>query len=349
MTKTIHFTLVSTIFNEAARLPQTISDLEAQTLKPSEIVITDAGSTDATWQILEEWKQQSSIPIVLLQEKGCNVARGRNLAIEAASHDLIVSTDFGCRFHPGWLESITEPFLPHQNTSSVAVVGGAFAVLEEDIQTLAARSDYILQKGYPVVMDQYFSVSSRSIAYKKEVWQKIGGYPEWLTLAADDTIFWKLIKKEQFNYVFIEQPLVYWGRHKTNKAFAREAFRYGLGDGESRINYRNFWSNIIETGMRYALFLLLLIMPVLIISGIVPVISCLILLLFLPGLRSYKNAWKNWQVVKSSKYNVKAFINALIQLEQSRIQYIKGYTKGIKDNDPIKKAGREKLTAILNS
>ena len=337
--------LVSTIFNESKRLQQTISDLEQQTIIPSEIIITDASSKDGTWEMLQAWKAQSTIPIILLQEERCNVARGRNLAIAAASYEIIVSTDFGCRFHPRWIESITKPF----NDPTVDVVGGAFEVIEADVDTLAAKSDYILQRGYPVIMDDYFSVSSRSIAYKKHVWQQIGGYPEWLTLAADDTIFWKLIKKNRFKYAMIDKPYVYWGRHKTNKTFAKEAFRYGLGDGESRINYRNFWSNLIETGVRYTLFITLLLLPL---SILFNDSTYLLLLLTLPlfvGLRSYKTAFKSWQLVKSSKYNFKAFINALWQLEMSRINYLKGYIKGLQDKDPRKAEGRKGLTASLTA
>ena len=338
------FTLVSTIFNEINRLPQTIADLESQIVQPDEIIITDAGSTDGTYELLQDWQSRSLVPIVLIQEKGCNVARGRNLAIERASHDFIVSTDFGCRFHPRWTESITRPF---DNDPHLDVCGGAFKVTESDITSLAAKSDYILQGGYPVVMDSFFSVSSRSIAYKRQVWEKVGGYPEWLTLAADDTIFWKLIKKHGFKYIFIEEPYVFWGRHKTNKAFAREAFRYGLGDGESRINFRNFISHLIETGMRYTLFLGLVIIPCLILTGLVSPPFFLILILFIPGLRSYKNAWKNWQLVRSSKYNLTAFINSLVQLELSRLGYLRGFVKGLRDKDSKKVKGRAIILAIL--
>ncbi len=356
----MYFTLVSTIFNEASRLKQTITDLEAQTLKPTEIIITDAGSNDGSIAILEKWKKESAIKITILVEKGCNVARGRNLAIEQASTEWIVSTDFGCRFHPQWLETLLTSFLSTQRPNNLKVIGGAFTIVENDVDTLAAKSDYILQRGYPVVMDEYFSVSSRSIAYKKDVWEKIGGYPEWLTLAADDTIFWKLIKKYGFNYTFVEEPLVYWGRHKTNKAFAKEAFRYGLGDGESRINYRNFWSNLIETGLRYVFFISIILWIVL---GILfflisksyqpnnlptylPI--ALLTLISLPGLRSYINTYKSWQVVKNNKYNIKAFLNALWQLELSRCQYLKGYIKGLRDKDEKKKEGREKMWEVLN-
>ena len=363
------FTLVSTIYNEALRLKQTIADLEAQTLKPSEIIITDAGSNDGSIAILEEWKKKSDIKITILIEKGCNVARGRNLAIEQAQTEWIVSTDFGCRFHPEWLESLLTPISNPQNLPiegqslkysdpHISVIGGAFTIIEDDIKTLAAKSDYVLQRGYPVLIDEYFSVSSRSIAYKKEVWEKIGGYPEWLTLAADDTIFWKLVKKHSFNYTFVKEPNVYWGRHQTNKAFSKEAFRYGLGDGESRINYRNFWSNLIETGLRYIFLALVLLWVILIFLTVLPLYpytfkplylyTLLSLTLFsLPSLRSYLNTYKSWKLVKSKKYNSKAFLNALWQLELSRWQYLKGYIKGLRDKDPIKKEGREQLWKIL--
>ncbi len=348
------FTLVSTVFNEFSRLDDTLADFDAQTLQPNEIIVTDAGSTDGTYEKLVEWGKQKSFPVKILQEKGCNVARGRNLAIKEASNDIIVSTDFGCRFNKDWLKSVIEPF----EDKSIDVVGGAFSVQEEKINTLAAKSDYILQKGYPVIMDEYFSVSSRSIAYKKKVWEKVGGYPEWLTLAADDTIFWKLVKKDEFKYLFVKNPNVYWNRHQTNKAFAKEAFRYGLGDGESRINYHNFWSNLFETGLRYCLFLSIIIIFLFLpffqlityhLSLITYHLSPLLPLLFLPGLRSYYYAFINWRSLKSKKYNLKVFMNALWQLELSRFQYIKGYIQGLRNKDKQKQEGRQNLWKVLDT
>ena len=41
---------------------------------------------------------------------GCNIAEGRNEAIKRAENELIVSTDFGCRYHKKWLESLVTPF-----------------------------------------------------------------------------------------------------------------------------------------------------------------------------------------------------------------------------------------------
>lgn len=331
------FTLVSTVFNEIRRLDQTIADLEAQTLKPDEIVLADAGSTDGTLERLEKWKQESSMKIVVFVLQGCNIAEGRNEAIRRAENELIVSTDFGCRFLPGWLESLVKPF----EDPDVMVVGGAFSIIRDEVNSPAAKADFVLQNGYPVVMDEHFSVSSRSIAYQRRVWKEIGGYQEWLTLAADDTIFWRQIRQRRFRYVLVKEPNVNWLRHKTFGAFAREAFRYGLGDGESMINFRNLWSHLAETVLRYVLFLFIIAMPLVLVSG-----HFWLALLIIPlsaGLRSYRNAWRNW---KGMKFGFKVLLNSWYLIEISRFSYLKAYLKGWLLASPAQREGRKKVSGI---
>lgn len=333
------FSLVSTVFNEASRIRQTIADIEAQTVLPDEIVIVDAGSGDGTIDILKEWATGSSIRIEVLVVPKCNVAQGRNIAIQHATHDFILSTDFGCRFEPGWVESLIVEF----EDESVDVVGGAFTVRKEEVNTLAAKADYILQNGYPVVMDEFFSVSSRSIAYKKHIWEKIGGYPEWLTLAADDTVFWKLVKKNGFKYTFIDKPNVYWLRHKTFKAFGKEDFRYGLGDGEAGINQRNVASKVIQLILRYMFVPNLLSMVV---FG--PSFLGLVCAMFqLYGFKPYYYAYRNWKGMPGEAYGVKELFASFWLTEIVRINYIKGYMKGIFSDNPVQKKQASKLKELL--
>jgi len=341
------FTLVSTIYNEAKRLPQTIADLETQTRQPDEIIITDAGSTDGTWELLKQWQQNSKTTIVLLQEARCNVARGRNLAIAAAQHEIIVSTDFGCRFHPQWFEGLTAPF----KNKSIEVVGGGFSVIEEDLQTMAARGNYLLTNGYEVLLNEAFIPSSRSIAYKKDVWTKIGGYCEWLTLAADDLVFGMQIKALNYPIHLVTEPLVYWGRHTKRQQYAKEAYRYGLGDGEAKVNFRNFVSLVIETKLRY-LFFITFITTVCLFGWLgISMLSGLSLFLCIIGsigLRSYVRTIKNWRRLKSAKYHIGISVYALWMLEEQRIAYAKGYLKGYFFANPSQKEGAAFLHQMLN-
>lgn len=347
----MQFSLVSTIFNEEKRLSQTISDLEAQTIKPTEIIITDAGSIDASWEILSVWQKNSDIPIILLKEEGCNVARGRNLAIKAAKHDLIVSTDFGCRFHPEWLQSLTRPFEEDKN---LQVVGGAYSVIEEEIKTYPARANYILTNGYQTTLNDNFIPSSRSIAYKKSVWQEIGGYPEWLTLAADDLVFGLQIKAKQIPISLVSNPYVYWGRHVKIKHYNKEAFRYGLGDGEAKVNYRNFLTSSTETILRYAFSISLMLIVVQILAGrlsnyLYLGIPFLSLIFFSVGFRPYFRTVKYWLKLRSHKYYVKSLFLALFMLETQRIYYIKGYLKGYFGSNNLVRSEAKQLQKLLNS
>lgn len=319
------FTLVSTIYNESRRLQESLDDLSQQTLYPDEIIIVDAGSNDGSVDILKKWALAMPCSVHVIVEPKCNVARGRNLAIKKASNDLIVSTDFGCRFHPNWLESLVKPF----ENAEVKAVAGAFAVIEEDLQTIPARAAYILFDGYEDdITEDWFTPSSRSVAYYKEVFSAVGGYPEWLTLAADDTVFGRLVKKKGYYFYPVKAPLVYWGRHDSALAYAKEAFRYGLGDGEARINVKSTVAKVLELLLRVyfgvgVMFTMLLIF----FYGFSPYIG----LWLLPGIRGFKPYWyytRVWMNRRSAKYNFFVYLYGFYLLEKTRWYYLLGYKKG---------------------
>ena len=340
------FTLVSTVFNEANRLSQTIADLKAQTVQPAEIIITDAGSTDGTYDMLMKWKEESVISIIVLLKPRCNVAEGRNMAIRAATYDLIVSTDFGCRFAPHWLESLITPFA----NSSVKAVGGAFSVAEEEVQTVPAKAAYLLFNGYhDDIHDPHFTPTSRSVAYYKNVFETVGGYPEWLTLAADDTIFGRVAKKKGISFFMVDKPYVFWGRHTTATGYAKEAFRYGLGDGESGINFKNAIARAGELTFRSLFVLVLFCLIFLSLTKRINAVPFLLLLPLGVGFRPYLRHWKMWQKFKSEKYNLRIFVYSLYLMELTRFQYLKGYYKGYFQSPPFRKEEAKKLQTLLAS
>ena len=84
MQKEIVFSLVTTVLNDVKGTEVFLERMAEQTVQPDEIVIVDGGSTDGTWELLQHASQLSlsGIPILVHQEPGCNVARGRDLAIE---------------------------------------------------------------------------------------------------------------------------------------------------------------------------------------------------------------------------------------------------------------------------
>jgi len=336
-------TLVSTVFNEAKRIQDTLNDIDRQTMLPDEVIITDAGSTDNTVQILNEWAGRVSFSVKIISWPKCTVAEGRNKAISESTNEYILSTDFGCRFHPLWIESMMKPF----QDSTVKVVGGTYSVIESDITSLAAKANYIICDSYYVSPYKGFIPSSRSIAYLKSVWQSIGGYPEWLTLAADDFIFGLILLKQNHKIIYVEIPYVYWGRHTTMKAYGKEAYRYGLGDGEGRVNIRQCISKIMEASIRYAFYMWAMMLSVIFILEGFKYWMLIPLLVLIPGFRSYYWAFKNWMKYKSPKYSISVLLATIPLIELSRIQYIKGYVKGYFFSTKEKQSGAAALKSML--
>ena len=223
--------LVSTVLNDRAGCVSFLNQMLSQNRRPSEIVIVDGGSMDGTWECLQDAMRISPIPLRALQENGCNIARGRNLAIAAASHELIVSTDIGCRWSPEWIEELAAPM---DKNPGIEAVMGSWAIYKDDIKGWA-RVELAWASGSEFIATPQSHASSRSIAFRKVLWQRMGGYPQDLTLAGDDMVFALLLHKFSRKIAAAPVPRVFWERHLTLRAYRKEARRNFYGAGEAGI------------------------------------------------------------------------------------------------------------------
>ena len=235
--------IVTTVLNDRKGCADFFEQMKFQTLPPSEIVIVDGGSKDGTWEYLEEKAAQSgAIPVRVFQDVGCNVARGRDIAIQHANYDLIVSTDVGCEWHPNWIEELVSPMV---KDPKVEAVMGSWEIDESTLQCWGnVEAAWLSSSKFLATPTSH--ASSRSIAYTRDLWKRIGGYPQDLTLAADDMVFALLLHKVARKTAAASVPRVKWGRHTTLKSYAKEARRNFFGAGEAGIWLKDFFL----TGMR---------------------------------------------------------------------------------------------------
>ena len=96
-------TLVLTVHNCASELPDLLTSVGRLRLLPSEVSVTDLGSTDGTVELLRAWAAPCGVPVRVISAPGASTSVGRNLAIEAASFEHIAVTHGAVCLHPEWL------------------------------------------------------------------------------------------------------------------------------------------------------------------------------------------------------------------------------------------------------
>ena len=231
--------LVATVRNEGGNIHGFLEGLLAQTRPADEIIILDGGSTDETVEVIREFVRAGA-PINLLVEPGANPARGRNLAIQHATGEIIASTDAGSRAVPCWLAELASPF----EDPTVDVACG-FSVA--DSRTRREESFGILLLGDIRKVDvRTFSPSHRSVAFRKSVWEKVGGYPEEI-ICAEDSLFNRRARQQGAKFVFCPKALVSWRPPGTLGAAAGKFFRYARDDGRVPLFGRIYASILVKS------------------------------------------------------------------------------------------------------
>ncbi len=219
----VRVSLVVTLKNEAKTVKELLRSISGQTRLPDEVVIVDGGSDDGTPEMIRSCPQP--VPLELLIIPGANISAGRNAAIAAATYDVIAVTDGGCVLDPFWLEKLIEPL---ERDKDVSLVAGFYAPLVGSwFQGLVACATLPLASE---VKPDKFMPSARSIAYKRDIWARTGGYPEWLEIG-EDMYFNHAWRRLGIEYRVVPEAIVYWRQRTLFRGVMKQYFRYAEGDG----------------------------------------------------------------------------------------------------------------------
>ncbi len=241
---TVSVSVIATVLNEEHAIARLLDSLAAQSRPPDEVVIVDGGSRDDTLASLNQYAARGQLPLRVLSLPGSNISAGRNAAIAAARGPVIASTDAGVRLTEDWLRALVAPFADPQ----VQVVAGFF-LPDPHTPFEIAMGATVLPAGSDVSAERFLP-SSRSVAFRKQAWQAIGGYPEWLDYCED--LVFDLQLRDRFGaFAFVPRAVVYFRPRANLRAFARQYYRYARGDGKA-----DLWRK--RHAVRYVTYLVLL-------------------------------------------------------------------------------------------
>ena len=244
--------VIATVYNEGDSIRALIDSLVKQTRLPDEIVICDGGSQDGTVAILREYSRR--VPgLRIIEAAGTNISQGRNRAIGAAAGPIVATTDAGVRLDPRWLERLVAP-LEADDRSAPARVSAVAGFFVPDVSGpfQMAMGATVLPRAEEIVPAEFLP-SSRSLAFFKEIWHRVGGYPEWLDYS-EDLVFDLRIKavaeEREAAFGWAPDALVYFRPRPTLKSFWQQYFHYARGDGKA-----DLWR--VRHAFRYATYLVL--------------------------------------------------------------------------------------------
>jgi len=225
----IQVSLIATLKDEAGSIQQFFDGLFQQSRLPEEVVIADGGSTDGTIAEIERARADAPVPIRLIEAPGTNISEGRNLAIEAASHEVIAVTDAGTKPQPDWLEKLVAPFeeLPDTGVAAGFFLPGGSGWRQRTLAIAITPQREEIDPGS-------FLPSSRSVAFRRIWWSRVGGYPEWLR-HCEDLVFDLALREAGATFVFVPDALVVWDARPDLRSFARQYYNYARGDGHANL------------------------------------------------------------------------------------------------------------------
>ena len=223
-------TVIATVLNEIQDIVRLVPSLLQQTPPAAEVIVVDGGSTDGTWEWLEEAARiyPNFLPI---RDESCSlkrcpgpVSRGRNVAIAAARSEIIACADAGCTYRSDWLANLTAPLV--DGTAEYALGGACLDQADPTVWDLASAPFFGVKF---VHSEPTKSCTARSMAFTKKLWQRIGGFPE-SVLLGDDTLF-DLKARKITSPAFVDCAKAFYRPQNTLLSACHQLSRYCISDG----------------------------------------------------------------------------------------------------------------------
>jgi glycosyltransferase involved in cell wall biosynthesis len=238
--------LIVTVFNEAETIENFLLSCEKQTLKPNELIIVDAESSDKTVKLIRTFAKKSSLNIKIFIKAG-NRSVGRNLAAKKSQGAYLAITDAGCVLDKDWLKELWHK---HQE-SKAAVVAGYYRGLAKNTFQEATIPYFLVMPER--LIENKFLPATRSMLIKKSLWQEMAGFEEKLDFN-EDYHFAHRLKNKGIKMAFSKKAIVNWLPPKDIYQFIKKIFYFAKGDAASKL----IRPKVYLIFLRYLIFLAIL-------------------------------------------------------------------------------------------
>jgi len=218
--------------NEEKNLAKLLPAITKGGLDDLEIIIADAGSKDKTIEIARKFN--------CIITKGGLPARGRNCGAKIAKGEVLFFMDADLKFSP---KSFVKKAYDYFKKNDLTIASFPILPIKNNIYLNPVTLS--LAYNYPqIILKKFFPMGAMGIMVKREVFDKVGGFDEGITLAEDHYFVQQACKYGKFD--IIKEVMIYMPTRRFEKdGYFRTAFKYLrcglklgiLGKPERKVRY----------------------------------------------------------------------------------------------------------------
>ncbi len=225
-TNKIPVSVVITVKNEEKNILGLMNSLMVQE-NPFEVIVIDSESTDRTLEILNSFKTNFDMKII---SKKCTRGEGRNIGVKNSNYKFILFTDGDAVLDKNWIKEMRKSFLENYDV----IAGKTITIGNEKFLNLERVELYF--KNYDV------TYPSCNLAYRKELFESLGGFDERFITAEDIDLNYRALKSgAKFHYN--ENAIVYNKARENLVSFIKQAFWNGYGRKQLSKKHGSLWKN----------------------------------------------------------------------------------------------------------
>lgn len=217
--------IVITVKNESKHISDLLDSLVIQE-PPFEIIVVDSNSRDNTRKIVDKYHERYDF--VHLYVKDSSRGEGRNYGVEKSKGDYVAFTDGDDIANPFWLTEIRKSF----NEGADVVAGKTIYVGYGPWERLERVE--LFYRGFDVTFP------SCNLAYRKELFQKIGGFDPWFVTAEDIDLNMRAVNAGA-KIIHNPNAIVYHRTRDSLHSFVKQAFWNGYGRKQLTLKHGSLW------------------------------------------------------------------------------------------------------------
>jgi glycosyltransferase involved in cell wall biosynthesis len=201
-------------YNAASFLSETVQSALAQTFADFEVLISDDGSTDGTFELAQQWSRTDPRVRSITGPNG-GTASARNRAMELARGSFFALLDSDDVWFPTFLESQMAVFERHPEvdvvTGNARSLGGPF-----DGQPLRPAGGDCRPLSLLAMIEDENAVCVMSV-FRRTVFDRIGGFDR-KVVYSEDYEFWVRAALAGFTFLANPKPLAWYRRRPDGKS-----------------------------------------------------------------------------------------------------------------------------------